>query len=152
LIVAIDWDALRTGLGVATLDYGTQISAAEARRWACDAKIIPVVLGGRSEPLDVGRAMRTVPLSIRRALVARDRGCVFPGCDRSLGMCEAHHCRHWIDNGETSVENCVLLCEAHHRHVHHTGWEILIHPGHVEFIPPAIIDPTWTRLRNRLRC
>ncbi|MDQ2881371.1 MAG: HNH endonuclease [Actinomycetota bacterium] len=152
LTVTIDWDALRTGLGVATLDYGTQISAAQARQWACDAKIIPVVLGGKSEPLDVGRAMRTVPLSIRRALVARDRGCAFPGCDRPPGMCQAHHARHWIDHGETSVENCVLLCEAHHRHVHRTGWEILIHPGHVEFIPPAIIDPTRTPLRNPLRC
>jgi hypothetical protein len=152
LTVTIDWEALRTGLGVATLDYGTLISASDARRWACDAKIIPVVLGGRSEPLDVGRALRTVPLSIRRALVARDRGCAFPGCDRPPGMCQAHHCRHWIDNGETSVENCVLLCEAHHRHVHHTGWEILIHPGHVEFIPPAIIDPTRTPLHNPLRC
>ncbi|HEX4103798.1 MAG TPA: DUF222 domain-containing protein, partial [Pseudonocardiaceae bacterium] len=105
LTVTIDWEALRTGLGVATLDYGTLISASDARRWACDAKIIPVVLGGRSEPLDVGRALRTVPLSIRRALVARDRGCAFPGCDRPPGMCQAHHCRHWIDNGETSVEN-----------------------------------------------
>ncbi|MDQ2789211.1 MAG: HNH endonuclease, partial [Actinomycetota bacterium] len=105
LTVTIDWDALRTGLGFATLDYGTQISAAQARQWACDAKIIPVVLGGKSEPLDVGRAMRTVPLSIRRALVARDRGCAFPGCDRPPGMCQAHHRRHWIDDGETSVLN-----------------------------------------------
>ncbi|MFY9805975.1 MAG: DUF222 domain-containing protein, partial [Pseudonocardiaceae bacterium] len=71
LTVTIDWEALRTGLGVATLDYGTHISASEARRWACDAKIIPVVLGGKSEPLDVGRAMRTVSLAILRALVAR---------------------------------------------------------------------------------
>ncbi len=63
LTVTIDWDALRTGLGIATLDYGTHISAAQARQWACDAKIIPVVMGGKSEPLDVGRAMRTVPLS-----------------------------------------------------------------------------------------
>ena len=152
LTVTIDWDALRTSLGIATLDYGTHISAAQARQWACDAKIIPVVMGGKSEPLDVGRAMRTVPLSIRRALVARDRGCAFPGCDRPPGMCQAHHCRHWIDNGETSVENCVLLCESHHRHVHHTGWEILIHHGHVEFIPPAIIDPTRTPLHHPLRC
>jgi len=152
LTVTIDWDALRTGVGVATLDYGTHISAAEARRWACDAKIIPVVLGGKSEPLDVGRAMRTVPLAIRRALVARDRGCAFPGCDRPPGMCQAHHCQHWIDSGETRVDNCVLLCETHHRHVHHTGWEILIHHGHVEFIPPPIIDPTRTPLHNPLRC
>ncbi len=152
LTVTIDWDALRTGLGAATLDYGTHISASDARRWACDAKIIPVVLGGESEPLDVGRAMRTVPLSIRRALVARDRGCAFPGCDRPPGMCQAHHCRHWVDDGETSTENCVLLCETHHRHVHCTGWEILIHAGHVDFIPPAIIDPARRPLRNPLRC
>ncbi len=152
LTVTIDWDALRTSLGIATLDYGTHISAAAARQWVCDAKIIPVVMGGKAEPLDVGRAMRTVPLAIRRALVARDRGCAFPGCDRPPGMCQAHHCRHWIDNGETSVENCVLLCETHHRHVHHTGWEILIDHGHVEFIPPAIIDPTRTPLHNPLRC
>ncbi|MGH3828859.1 MAG: DUF222 domain-containing protein [Pseudonocardiaceae bacterium] len=94
LTVTLDWDALRTGLGVATLDYGTHLSASEARRWACDAKIIPVVLGGASEPLDVGRAIRTVPLPLRRALVARDGGCAFPGCDRPPGLCHAHHCRH----------------------------------------------------------
>jgi Domain of unknown function (DUF222) len=121
LTVTIDWDALRTGIGAAALDYGTPLSASEARRWACDAKIIPIVLGGASEPLDVGRAMRTVPLSIRRALIARDRGCAFPGCDRPPEMCQAHHCRHWVDGDDTSMENCVLLCETHHRHVHHTG-------------------------------
>jgi len=150
--VTIGWESLRTGLGAATLDYGTHLSAAEARRWACDAKVIPVVLGGASEPLDVGRAMRTVPLSLRRALVARDRGCAFPGCDRPPGLCQAHHAQHWADGGDTSVENCVLLCETHHRHVHQTGWEILIHPHRVEFIPPAIIDPDRRPLHNPLRC
>jgi Domain of unknown function (DUF222) len=152
LSVTIDWDALRTGLGTATLDYGTHLSASQARRWACDAKIIPVVLGGASEPLDVGRAMRTVPLSLRRALVVRDRGCAFPGCDRPPRLCQTHHCRHWVDGGETSVDNCVLLCKTHHRHVHCTGWEIFIHPGYVEFIPPAILDPDRRPLRNPLRC
>jgi Domain of unknown function (DUF222) len=152
LSVTIDWDALRTGLGTATLDYGTHLSASQARRWACDAKIIPVVLGGASEPLDVGRAMRTVPLSLRRALVVRDRGCAFPGCDRPPRLCQTHHCRHWVDGGETSVDNCVLLCKTHHRHVHCTGWEIFIHPDYVEFIPPAILDPDRRPLRNPLRC
>jgi Domain of unknown function (DUF222) len=152
LTVTLAWEALRTGLGTATLDYGTYLSASAARRWACDAKIIPVVLGGESQPLDVGRAMRTVPLSLRRALVARDRGCAFPGCDRPPGLCHAHHCRHWIDGGDTSVDNCVLLCETHHRHVHHTGWEILIRPGYVDFIPPATIDPDRRPLHNPLRC
>lgn len=71
--VTIDWDALRTALGIAALDYRHLISAGDARRFACDCKLIPVVLGSDSEPLDVGRAMRTVPLGIRRALVARWR-------------------------------------------------------------------------------
>jgi hypothetical protein len=105
LTVTIDWDALRTGLGTAVLDYGQLISAGDARRLACDCKLIPVVLGSDSEPLDVGRAMRTVPLGIRRALVARDGGCSFPGCDRPPGLCAAHHARHWIDLGETTVAN-----------------------------------------------
>ncbi len=152
LTVTIGWDALRTGLGDATLDYGTHVSASETRRWACDAKIIPIVLGGASEPLDVGRAMCTVPLSLRRALVARDRGCAFPGCDRPPGLCHAQHCQHWADGGETTVENCVLLCEVHHQHVHHTGWKILTHPDHAEFIPPVTIDPDRRPLRNPLRC
>ncbi len=81
LTVTIDWDALRTALGTATLDYRQLINAGDARRLACDRKLIPVVLGSDSEPLDVGRAMRTVPLGIRRALIARDRGCSFPGCN-----------------------------------------------------------------------
>jgi len=151
LSVTLPWEVLRTGLGTATLDYGTPLSAAEARQWACDAKIIPVVLGGASEPLDVGRAMRTVPLSIRRALVARDGGCAFPGCDRPPGLCHAHHCQHWIDGGDTSVDNCVLLCQTHHRQVHLTGWDITIHGGRVDFRPPAIIDPDRRPLTNPLR-
>ena len=150
--VTIDWDALRTELGAALLDYGRHLSASDARRWACDCKIIPIVLGGDSEPLDVGRISRSVPLGIRRALVARDRGCAFPGCDRPPARCDAHHVRHWVDGGETSLGNCVLLCPTHHRHVHGTGWEIIVRPGHVEFIPPAILDPLRKPLRDLLRC
>ena len=150
--VTIGWDALRTELGVALLDYGQHLTASHARRWACDCKIVPIVLGGESEPLDVGRISRTVPLGIRRALVIRDRGCAFPGCDRPPGRCDAHHVRHWVDGGETSLSNCVLLCPTHHRHVHGTGWDITVKPGHVEFIPPAILDPLRKPLRNPLRC
>lgn len=110
--VTIDWDALRAGLGTATLDYGQLISAATARRIACDCKVIPVVLGGDGEPLDVGRAQRSVPLGIRRALVARDRGCTFPGCNRPPRLCDAHHVVFWADGGVTSVQTaaCCVRC------------------------------------------
>ena len=151
LTVTIDWDALRTGVGSAILDYGQRSSASEARRLACDCTLIPVVLGSDSEPLDVGREMRTVPLGIRRALVARDLGCSFPGCGRPPRVCDAHHARSWIDGGETSVHNCCLLCEMHHQQVHLQGWDVTIHGGRVEFRPPAIIDPDRRPLTNPLR-
>ncbi|HET9253638.1 MAG TPA: DUF222 domain-containing protein [Pseudonocardiaceae bacterium] len=149
--ITIDWDALRTGLGTATLDYGQRISAATARRISCDAKVIPVVLGGDSEPLDVGRAQRTIPLGIRRALVARDRGCSFPGCNRPPALCQSHHITHWADGGQTCERNCCLLCGMHHQQVHLQGWDITIHGGRVEFRPPALIDPHRRPLANPLR-
>jgi uncharacterized protein DUF222 len=151
ITVTIDWDALRTGLGTATLDYGHLISAATARRLACDCKLLPAVLGGDSEPLDVGRAQRTIPLGIRRALVARDGGCTFPGCGQPPGLCDGHHAAHWADGGVTSVGNCCLLCPRHHQQVHLQGWDVTIHSGRVEFRPPAIIDPDRRPMTNPLR-
>ena len=142
LTVTLDWEALRTGVGAATLDHGQLISAADARRMACDCQLIPVVLDGESEPLDVGRAMRTVPRGIRRALVARDRGCAFPGCHRPPQFCAAHHVRHWADGGVTSVETCCLLCPMHHQQIHLQGWDVTIQGGRVEFRPPAVMTRT----------
>ncbi len=151
LTVTIDWDALRTAVGSATLNYGRRISAADARRLACDCNLIPAVLGADSEPLDVGRATRTAPLGIRRALIARDGGCCFPGCHRPPGLCAVHHAQHWADGGTTSVCNCCLLCPMHHQQVHLQGWDITIHGGRVQFRPPAIIDPERKSLTNPLR-
>jgi hypothetical protein len=151
LSVTIDGEALRTALGAATLEHGQPISAGDARRLACDCVLIPVVLGTDSEPLDVGRATRTVPRAIRRALAARDGGCCYPGCDRPPQLCACHHIRHWADGGATSVGNCCLLCPLHHQQVHLQGWDITIHGGRVEFRPPAIIDPDRQPLTNPLR-
>jgi hypothetical protein len=89
-----------------------------ARRLTCDASIARVVLGPRSEPLDVGRRTPVVPAGIRRAVVARDRGCRFPGCERPEPWCDAHHVIHWADGGSTSLTNLVLLCRPHHRLIH----------------------------------
>jgi hypothetical protein len=103
------------------------------------------------EPLDVGRARRTVPLGIRRALVARDGGCSFPGCDRPPALCHVHHVREWHQLGHTQVNNCILLCGQHHRWVHSTGWDITIRGNLVEFRPPVILDPDRKPLTNPLR-
>jgi len=89
-----------------------------ARRLACDAGIIPVVLGSRGEPLDIGRLSRTVPTGMRRALDLRDGGCRFPGCSRPAHWCEAHHILFWARGGPTCLTNLVLLCRHHHAMVH----------------------------------
>jgi hypothetical protein len=140
-----------TGGGTADLDTGAgTITAGAARRIACDAHVIPVVLGSRSEPLDVGRAAYTVPQPMRRALIARDRGCVFPGCDRPSGWCEAHHIVNWADGGPTTLTNLALLCDAHHRLIHAQDWHIRITDGHPEFVPPRWLDPDQTPTRNTI--
>jgi hypothetical protein len=92
-----------------------------AERLACDASVTRVVLGGASQPLDVGRRTPIVPPSMRRAVVVRDRHCRFPGCDRPQSWCDAHHVEHWIGGGPTSIDNLLLLCRRHHRSVHQPG-------------------------------
>ena len=92
------------------------------RRLACDSNIRRVVFGPDSQVLDVGRNYRTVPPHIRTGVIARDKHCVYPGCDQPPARCEVHHAvTHWADGGETSVENAALLCWAHHAHVDGKG-------------------------------
>jgi hypothetical protein len=102
------------------------LSAAAARRIACDAAIIPAVLGGTGEVLDYGRARRTASPAQRKALAIRDGGCAFPGCDRPPPWTDAHHIRHWANDGATDLDNLVLLCGAHHDTLHHTRWTVTI--------------------------
>jgi hypothetical protein len=94
------------------------LTATTIRRIACDAGIIPVVLGSRGEPLDVGREKRLVTPGLRLALIARDRGCSYPGCTVPPQWTDAHHVVPWISGGKTSLLNAALLCRRHHTHVH----------------------------------
>ena len=113
----------------ATLGSGWSIGPQTARRLACDSKIIPLVLGGPSEPLDVGRLTRSCPPALRRALVFRDGGCRYPDCDRPPEWTDAHHLRHWVDFGPTSLTNCALLCRYHHTFVHEHGQQMRLDPA-----------------------
>jgi hypothetical protein len=152
--VTISYEALRKELGQAPgrLDHGAPLSAEAARMLACDAKIIPIVLGSQSEPLDIGRASRIWPPSIARAITARDGGCVMPGCDRPPSWARIHHLRFWAEGGETKVGNGALVCEPHHSRVHKDGWIIQIRDGLPWVIPPAWIDATRTpRLHSRFK-
>jgi hypothetical protein len=149
LVLTMSWQQLRDGTAGALLDTGDLLSPGAARRVACDAQIIPAVLGGQSQPLDVGRARRLIDGPLRRALVLRDRGCTFPGCDRPPSWCISHHVHHWTDGGSTSLSNTAMLCEHHHRVIHRGEWIVRIAAdGHPEFLPPAYIDPDRKPIRN----
>jgi hypothetical protein len=145
LVVTVDEQALRDGLGAAVLSSGDDISVAEARRLACGAEILPMVLGSRSQPVDLGRAARLFTRGQKTALAARDGGCVFPGCDRPPGWTQAHHVTPWSRGGKTDLANGALLCGFHHRLVHEhdgpDGWQVRIAAdGIPEVIPPESID------------
>jgi hypothetical protein len=102
------------------------------------ARLLPPILGGApAQPLEVGRTTRVVQPAQRTALAVRDGGCVFPGCDRPLAWCEAHHIQHWLDGGPTDLDNLALVCRAHHRVVHEGGWRLARGPdGRLTAIPP----------------
>jgi len=123
VVVTIDdedlTDTTTTGPGAARTGFGARISAARARWLACDGIISRIVMGPDGQPLDVGRTHRVVPAHIRRAVEQRDGHCVFTGCDAPTHWCDVHHLVHWIDGGETSLDNSGLVCERHHTKVHH---------------------------------
>ncbi len=121
LVVTIDHEHLRAATGAATTADGSLVAPGSARRLACEAGVLPVVLGSQGEPLDVGRERRLVTPRLLRALWLRDGGCTFPGCSRPPGWCQAHHVRHWADGGPTDLGNLALVCQRHHTHVHQHG-------------------------------
>ncbi len=109
----------RAGAPAAELGRSDQpISGETARRLACDARVSRIITDGASQPIDVGRATRSIPPALRRAITARDKHCTAPGCDRPPEWCDGHHDIHWIDGGETSTANVRLLCR-HHHHLEH---------------------------------
>ncbi|GAB3812295.1 hypothetical protein GCM10028820_04980 [Tessaracoccus terricola] len=136
------------------LSTGQAIPAGELRRIVCDAELAPVVLGGASEVLDVGRSSRLVTPPVRRALTVRDGSCQFPNCDVADERCEAHHIRPWWAGGETSLANLVLLCPHHHKLIEPErfwtnpradSWQVRIRDdGAPEFLPPTRVDATRT--------
>jgi hypothetical protein len=130
VMVTLDYETLladATDAGFAQTSTGQTVTAGEARRWACQAGIVPVVLGGDSEVLDLGRSRRLVSDAIRKALNLRDRGCTTLGCTMQAAFCEAHHVVPWSRGGKTSLDDCKLLCPWHHHRAHDPDWEMRHH-------------------------
>jgi hypothetical protein len=134
VVVLMDLDMLLGRLEKACmLDTGEKISPGMARRLACEAGIIPVVLGGDSQPLDVGRKSRFYTEAQRIAMLVRDRRCRAEGCDRTTGL-HAHHKTRWADGGNTNLADGVSLCHWHHNRAHDPNYQTTYHPnGDVTF-------------------
>jgi hypothetical protein len=112
------------------LEDGTPLSAEGSRRIACDAPFVSIVDGPDGAPVSVGRRTRRISPALFRALRARDGGCRFPGCSNRIFV-DAHHMKHWLDGGETKLDNTVLLCRRHHVFVHESGWSASLEDGRV---------------------
>lgn len=155
VVVTLSYDSLAKTAADAGLLAGhlvgsqEPLSAGVLRRLLCDADVLPAVLGGQSEVLDVGRTQRLVTAPIRAALELRDGGCVFPGCEKPPQDCHAHHLQPWWAGGPTSLGNLVLVC-AHHHGIVEPGhdptadrWRVRLRDdGRAEIVPPLRADPT----------
>ena len=149
ITINFDYNQLVSGIGAATLSTGTRISIHEARRLACEAKLIPMVFNGSPVPLDLGRDARVFNKYQRAALATRDGGCTFPGCDRPPNWCETHHARDtWAYGGTTNLEDGVLICNYHHHTLHDNGWTIRFKNRTPKYIPPTTIDPQQRPRQN----
>lgn len=171
LTVLVDLDKLLAGTARGRLPGGGELSRTDTERLGCDARVgwvatrdpdrptaetgtggsdlirealrhvAPAIGGLPAEVLDAGRAQRLVSPGQRHALAIRDRGCVFPGCDRPPSWCDAHHLAFWSRGGRSDLENLVLVCGAHHKAVHDRGWCLSRAPdGTIRAEPPPIIE------------
>ena len=124
VVVTVDFDALRSGLGVGTTADGTTITAAEVRRLACQSGIIPAVLGGKSQPLDLGRRRRLFSAAQRTAMALQHPTCRAEGCTVPSTWCEAHHWKApWSQDGRTDLADGKLLCSWHHHRAHDRSYD-----------------------------
>jgi Domain of unknown function (DUF222) len=117
--------ALRYAIGRLALDF---VSGPSGIAGPLRTTLLAPPYNTPSLPLDIGYS-DTIPAHIRRAVLLRDRHCAWPRCGRPAAWCDVHHRRHKKDGGETSVDDCVLLCQFHHDIcIHRRGWELVLHP------------------------
>ncbi|TMC14335.1 MAG: DUF222 domain-containing protein [Chloroflexi bacterium] len=113
------------GAEAADLEWAGAVPGETALRIACDCSLTEISVDKGGTPVGVGRTRRTISARLRKALVARDRHCRFPGCDMPVDWTDGHHRWHWVLGGPTVLWNLTLLCSRHHRLVHEGGWRLL---------------------------
>jgi hypothetical protein len=137
VVVQMTEQQLRNRAGMAFTDHDDPIPVAEALPLAAEADVVPAVLDQSGGVLAYGRSRRVASPGQRRALLARDGGCCFPGCTRPASWCQAHHVIAWDDGGPTDIDNMCLLCRYHHREFTKRGWTVHIRDGTPDWTPPT---------------
>ncbi len=141
VVVHVSAETLRDDVAAAEgedcceLEHGPGLPPETVRRLACDASLVGLFKNSNAEALDVGRKTRSIPTAMRRALVARDRGCRFPGCTHTRYV-DGHHIQHWSQGGETKLSNLLLLCWRHHRLIHEGGFSVRREAAQIVFRDP----------------
>ena len=152
LVITMTADQLASGTGYAETSFGQLLSVEAALKLADEAQIACVIQDAKGAVLAQGRTRRVATRAQTLALIARDRGCSFPGCDRPPEWCQRHHVIRWIDGGPTDVDNLTLVCSNHHRNFEKSGWRCVMRDGLPWWIPPAWLDRQQEpRLNQRIR-
>jgi len=131
IVVHVDLETLKHGLhagGTCRTALGADLLVETVRRLACEGEILPVVLDGRSVPIDVGRSKRLATVHQRRALEAVHPTCAIPDCEVIFDHCNVHHIDYWENGGATDLNNMVPLCSRHHHATHEGGWKLTLNP------------------------
>jgi hypothetical protein len=146
VIVHYELDSLTGKAGAEChLEEGIAIARSTAERIACDAAAVALIEDGKGNPLWIGRRSRVISPAMRRALMARDKGCRFPGCPNKRRL-EGHHSEHWLHGGRTDMDNVLYLCKFHHHLVHGGGYSVKPAGSGFEFYRPdgSAIPSTYT--------
>jgi len=150
VVVHVDEAALRDEVGKSELPIES------VRRLSCDSSIVTLTEDEHGDPLNVGRKHRVVSPQLKRALLSRDKTCRYPGCSHEKWL-DAHHVMHWVDGGETSLENTILICSRHHQLLHEGGFTIhknfegswYFRNSNGKIIPEGAVYPTTTYHASR---
>lgn len=142
---------LLEGCGPATLPDGSALPPSELAQMLCDSAVTQVVMGAYGEPLDVSRKQRLFSARQAKAVIARDRHCRYPGCERGAEYAEIHHAQEYERAGPTIIDNAVLFCRAHHGAIHRAQITITHHLGGFAFTKPdgTLIGVTKHRSADR---
>lgn len=152
VIITMTADQLRERTGHAETSFGQLISIPEALRLAGEADLAVMITNGRGAVLAQHRTKRIATRAQTLALIARDKGCSFPDCDKPPEWTQRHHIRAWADGGATDLDNLTLLCGPHHRGFEAAGWQCTMRNQLPHWVPPPWIDPTQTpRLNQRIQ-